>query len=53
MLRMFVAIGPCMMMKSTGIVITPKTDATSDDGSASVPLLAMLAPRNASHTVGM
>src|SRR3954447_23434848 len=34
-LRMLVAIGPCMINSSTGIVITPKTEATSLDGSVS------------------
>src|SRR3954447_6787822 len=51
-LRMFVAIGPCMTSSSTGIVITPKTEATSCDGSVSVPDEAMEAPSVASQTVG-
>jgi hypothetical protein len=42
-----------MMISSTGIVITPNAVATRLDGSAPVPALAMLAPRKASHTVGM
>ena len=49
---MLVAIGPCMISSSTGIVITPNTDATSCDGSASVPADAIDAPSAASQTVG-
>jgi len=41
---MFPATAPWMMTSSTGIVITPNSDATSSAGSLFVELLAIAAP---------
>src|SRR4030095_4249894 len=51
-LRMFVAIGPCITRNRIRIDVPPNAAATSWAGSASVPALAIDAPRNPSHTVG-
>jgi hypothetical protein len=51
-LRMFVATGPCMTRNRIRIDVLPNAAVTSAAGSASVPALAIDAPRKPSHTVG-
>ena len=52
-LRMLVATGPCSTSRSTRrLVRPPKTALTILAGSVSMVVLAMVAPRMASHTVG-
>jgi len=50
---MFPAMAPWMITSSTGIVITPNSDATSSAGSLFVALLAIAAPRTPSQISAM
>src|SRR5215468_8996534 len=52
-LRMFVAIGPCMTTKRTGIEKLPNAADTKSAGSFCTPPLAIVAPRKPSQTVGI